>query len=129
MSIIKIIFFFINEKGTASSGDGSANTSSESSAEEMPEISEVPTDIKSYKIPLYKETEATAIARIQENRKYLKSIRNDWSIPVLTLPDIFINDYQIERFIFDADGRFIRMICRKNYLKCLYDIVNKNSSK
>ena len=88
----------------------------------------MPENLERYKTPLYKETDEIAIARIQANRDYLKSI-TDWSISVLTLPDIFINKYQCDRFKFDKEGRYIRMICREKYLNLLYKKIDENKSE
>ena len=89
----------------------------------------MPDNLKRYNTPLYEETdEMKAIARIQANREYLKSI-TDWSISVLTLPDIFINEYQCDRFKFDKEGRYLRMICREKYLNLLYKKIDENKSE
>ena len=88
---------------------------------------EVPSNLEKYNKPLYKETEVAAIARIQANRKYLQSI-NKWNTLLLTLPDIFINRFQCERFKFNTNGGFIQMICREKYLDLLYKKIEENKS-
>ena len=58
---------------------------------------------------------------MQENRRYLEIV--DWTKTVVTLPDIFIGEYDESRFKFEAE-RYIRMIYRRNYINKLLDMID-----
>lgn len=111
-----------------SSDDSGGNNIGKSNVDDITKQLDVPNNLQRYCKPLYKEAEVNAIKRIQANRKYLQSI-SGWNTLLLTLPDIFINEYQCDRFKFDANGRFIQMVCRIKYLKLLYEKIEKNKSE
>lgn len=74
-----------------------------------------------------KEEDHSIIKRIQENQHYLKN-SVDWTKLVVTLPDIFINKYDQDRFKF-GDERFIRMICRTKYINFLLNKIETNKTE
>ena len=66
------------------------------------------------------------IKRIQENRSYLQSV--DWTKIVVTLPDIFISEYDESRFKFETE-RYIRMIYRTNYINKLLHMIDSKKDR
>lgn len=66
------------------------------------------------------------IQRIKDNRSYLQRV--DWKKIVVTLPDIFISEYDGLRFKFEKE-RYIRMIYRTKYVKHLFKMIDANKDE
>ncbi len=82
-------------------------------------------DLPRYDDSLWEEPEATAIQRINENKRYLQALDWDQMNLVETLPDVHINEYDEERFKFEQNT--IRMIMRKTYIDFLCKLIPKKS--